>query len=74
METVRIAFLVLALGAFILAGVLTYNLLSTPDYAPAGQATEQQYVQRAVYNQPATGPKLVDSVQAYAAFEVLPVR
>jgi len=76
METIRVAFLVLAFGALILAGVLTYNLLSTPAYQPVpqGQAT-QQYVQQPVYTQiQQKGPTVIDTVQGYAAFNVLPAR
>lgn len=72
METIRIAFLVLAFGALILAGVLTYNLLSAPEYQPTGQAG-QQVVQQPVYRQNAPAQR-IDSVQGYAAFQVQPVR
>jgi len=71
METIRVAFLVLAFGALILAGVLTYNLLSAPEYQTTGPA--QQYAQQPVYVQQAQ-PKNLDSVQAYAAFQVQPVK
>ena len=79
METIRVAFLVLAFGALILAGVLTYNLLSAPEYQPVqGQAVQQQqipYAQQPVYNkQQAITAQKVDSVQGYAAFQVLPAR
>ncbi len=72
METTRIAFLVLAFGALILAGVLTYNLLSAPAYQPITQGQVQQYTQQPVYVPPQNGLQVVDTVQAYAAFNVLP--
>ncbi len=80
METIRIAFLVLAFGALVLAGVLTYNLLATPQYQyqpVPQQQIQQQYVQQPVYvpqQQRAVVPRTIDSVQGYAAFQVLPVR
>jgi hypothetical protein len=80
METIRVAFLVLAFGALILAGVLTYNLLSTPEYQPVVQGqvnyqAPQQYAQQPVYNrQQAVTPQTIDSVQGYAAFQVQPAR
>ena len=76
METTRIAFLVLAFGALILAGVLTYNLLSAPAYQPIADGQVQQYTQQPVYVPPTdpTVPLMTDSVQAYAAFQVLPAR